>query len=212
MHISARLSKQIELGAVGRDTMELIITRSDGGFEDINRPWDQYLCEYEITYPLRGRTDALFLEVRNAFRATGGGEHSFDFWDWRDYQAEDEGFGEGDGADTTFQLVKAYSFGSLTHTRRIQRPVTNDADVEEITFEIQADGVPVAEADYTVSSLGVVTFDVAPLNGVVLTWSGEFNVPVRFDKVIQSAAPTTDQEKFDSFLLVEKRLRAEDFA
>lgn len=212
MHEATRLSKQIELGAIGRDTMDLIITRNDGGFEDINRPWDQFLCEYEITYPLRGRTDALFLEVRNAFRATGGGEHSFDFWDWRDFQAEAEEFGIGDGSDTTFQLVKSYGFGTLTHSRRIQRPVLDNAEVEELEFEIQVDGTPLASSAYEVSNLGVVTFDVAPLNGVVLTWTGEFNVPVRFDKVIQSAAPTTEHEKFDTFLLVEKRLRAEDFA
>lgn len=212
MHIATRLSDEIELGALRRETMDLIITRNDGGFEDINRQWSQFLCEYEVTYPVSLRTGSNFLEVRNAFRATGGGEHSFELKDWADFQVEEEGFGTGDGSDLTFQLVKGYTFGSLAHARIIQRPVIVDGDVEELEFEIQANGTPVSESDYTVSSLGLVTFDVAPANGVELTWTGEFNVPVRFDKVIQSAAPATHLEKFDSFLLVEKRLRSEDFS
>jgi hypothetical protein len=54
--------------------------------------------------------------------------------------------------------------------------------------------------------------DTAPANGVELTWTGEFNVPVRFDPQIQSSAPTTNLEKFDTFTLYEVRLKAADFA
>ena len=36
-------------------------------------------------------------------------------------------------------------------------------------------------AAYTISSSGVVTFTTAPAAGKVLAWSGEFDVPVRFD-------------------------------
>jgi uncharacterized protein (TIGR02217 family) len=34
---------------------------------------------------------------------------------------------------------------------------------------------------YTISSSGLVTFTTAPATGQQLTWSGEFDVPVRFD-------------------------------
>lgn len=212
MHISTRLPKQIELGALHRTSMELEVVRMDSGHEDRVRLWEQFLREYEVTYPISQRNTANFITVYNAALATGLGEHSFELWDWRDYQVEEQTFGEGDGVDTTFQLSKSYTFGTLTHGRRIQRPVLDDGLVDEFEFEIQADGTPVAEADYTVSNLGIVTFDVAPLAGVILSWTGEFNVPVRFDKIIQSTGVATHLEKYDTFPLLEVRLKAEDFA
>jgi uncharacterized protein (TIGR02217 family) len=208
MHIATRLSDEVELGAIRRDTMNLEVARSDSGHEDRNRLWSQFLREYEITYPIQQRngqpSDAL-QQVYNAFLASGGGEDSFDFQDWRDYQATDELFGVGDGAETEFSLIKSYTFGVRTHTRRVYRPVS--------AITIEADGVLVNAADYTVDyELGTITFDAAPANEVEVTWSGEFNVPVRFDPTIQSSAPTTTLEKFDTFTLYEVRLRAEDFA
>ena len=35
--------------------------------------------------------------------------------------------------------------------------------------------------DYTISSSGLVTFTSAPANGAALTWTGEFDLPMRFD-------------------------------
>lgn len=213
MHISTRLPKTIELTALRRDMMELDVVRDDSGFEDRNRLWEQFLREYEITYPLARRHEgADFITIYNAALATGLGEHSFELWDWRDYYVEEQAFGTGDGSDDTFQLVKNYSFGSLTHSRRIQRPVLDDAQVDEFEFEIQIDGVAVDPLDYEVSDLGIVTFDTAPALDEVLTWTGEFNVPVRFDRTLQSSAVTTDLEKYDSFVLMEVRLRSVDFA
>jgi uncharacterized protein (TIGR02217 family) len=208
MHIATRLSDEVELGAIRRDTMNLNIIRTDSGFEDRSRLWAQFLREFEITYPTQQRngqpSDSL-QQVYNAFLASGGGEDSFDFQDWRDYSVTDEVFGIGDGAETDFELVKTYTFGSRTHERRIFRPVS--------AISIKADDVTVPGADYTVDyELGIVTFDVAPLNAVELTWTGTFNVPVRFDPTIQSSAPTTNLEKFDTFTLYEVRLREADFA
>lgn len=208
MHISTRLSDEVELGALWRAKMNLEVIESDSGHEDRSRRWSQFLREFEVSYPMANRagspSDPL-IEVYNAFFATGGGEDSFDFEDWRDKTATDEVFGIGDGADVTFSFVKTYTFGSASHTRRIYRPVSG-------TVTIDADGVLVNAADYTVDyELGTVTFDAAPLNAVELTWSGSFYVPVRFDSQIQSTAPTTEHEKYDTFTLFEVRLRAEDF-
>lgn len=208
MHIATRLSDSVELGAIRRDRMNLEIVRTDGGFEDRARLWSQFLREYEITYPLQERdgspSDSL-QQVYNAFLASGGGEDSFDFQDWRDYSVTDGVFGTGDGAETEFELVKIYSFGSREHQRRIYRPVS--------AISIKANGVAVSSGDYIVDyDLGVVTFDSAPLDTVELTWTGDFNVPVRFDPEIQSSAPTTVHEKFDTFALYEVRLKAGDFA
>jgi uncharacterized protein (TIGR02217 family) len=209
MHIATRLSDEVELGAVWRGRMQLEIIRTDSGFEDRSRLWSQFLREFEITYPLmerNGQPSNALQQVYNAFYASGGGEDSFDFQDWRDYTVTDGAFGIGDGAETEFELVKVYTYGSREHQRRIYRPVSG-------SVSIKADGVTVAPADYAVDyDLGIITFDVAPLNAVELTWSGEFNVPVRFDQEIQSSAPTTEHEKYDTFTLYEVRLREADFA
>jgi uncharacterized protein (TIGR02217 family) len=209
MHIGTRLSDEVELGALRRDTMNLEIQRGDSGYEDRVRLWSQFLREYEITYPLADRdgspSEAL-QQVYNAFLATGGGEDSFDFEDWRDHEVEDEEFGVGDASETEFPLFKSYAFGTRTHTRRIYRPVTG-------SVTIKANGVTVNPADYTLNlNLGIVTFDSAPASLASLTWTGSFYVPVRFDPQIQSIAPTTTHEKFDTFTLYEVRLREEDFA
>lgn len=206
MHVGTRLSNHVENGAIRRDTMNLDIVRQDGGFEKRNRLWSQFLREYEITYPLdvRASSDVL-AEVYNAYLSTGGGEDSFDFEDWRDNEATDAAFGIGDASETVFNLSKSYSFGSNVHARRIYRPVS--------AISIKNDGVTVNPSDYTVDyDMGVVTFDVAPGSGDVLTWTGNFYVPVRFEPTLQSVGVNAVHEKYDTFTLIEVRLREEDFA
>ena len=67
------------------------------------------------------------------------------------------------------QLAKVYSFGPLDMSRPIKKPVSG-------TVTIFEDGVASAAViDYTT---GFVTITAAP--GSVITWSGEFDVPVRF--------------------------------
>lgn len=208
MHIATRLPLNVELGAVRRDIMNLEVVENDSGHEDRNRLWNQFKREYDITYPIAkrdGPTNASFAIVYDAFLASGAGEDSFDFQDWRDHTATDQLFGIGDGAETEFNLVKNHTYGTRTHARRIYRPT--------LSIAIKADGVTVNPADYTVDyDLGVVTFDTAPALDVEVTWSGEFNVPVRFDKTIQSVAQTIQNERYDTFTLKEVRLRAADFA
>lgn len=206
MHVGTRLSDHVENGAIRRDTMNLEIVRQDGGFEKRNRLWSQYLREYEVTYPLDVRaTSDVLAEVYNAYLATGGGEDSFDFEDWRDNEATDEAFGIGDGAETIFPLIKTYTFGSRTHERRIYRPVS--------AISIKKNTVTVDPADYTVDyNMGTVTFDVAVPNGEELTWSGSFYVPVRFEPTLQSVGVNAVHEKYDTFTLIEVRLKTEDFA
>lgn len=205
MHVGTRLSNHVENGAIRRDTMNLDVVRQDGGFEHRNRLWSQFLGEYEITYPLDVReTSAILAEVRAAFFATGGGEDSFDFEDWRDKTATDELFGIGDGAQVAFPLIKTYTFGSQSHERRIYRPVS--------AIAIEKEGVAVNPTDYDVDyDLGIVTFDTAPPNGDEVTWSGSFYVPVRFEPTLQSVGVNAVHEKYDTFNLIEVRLRSEDF-
>lgn len=210
MHISTRLSKQVELGASRRDNEDLEIIATDGGHEHRNIRTSASRLEFDVAYPISQRAHSRLLEILNCFKATRGGAHSFDFRDWLDYQATDQLFAVGDGTTTVFQLVKNYTFGGETHSRRIQRVVA--------PITLKKNGV-VTAAGFTVDyDLGLVTFAAAPSAGDEVTpadewsWSGEFDVPVRFDGSLETRAPTIHLEKVGSVTLVEVRLRTSDFA
>lgn len=205
MHIDARLSPDIELGAQKIEKFNVEVTTSDSGHEDRNSLWQQPLVEYEVAYPLSTRdAGTAYRDVIAAFKATGGGRDSFDLEDWSDHEAEDEPFGTGDGAEDEFALIKTYSFGSAALERRIYRP---GADLV-----IKADGVTVAASAYEVSAIGVITFDTPPADEAALTWSGTFYVPVRFDMELKLTGEATHLDHIDTFTLVEVRLIAADFA
>jgi uncharacterized protein (TIGR02217 family) len=197
-HIATRLTENVEIGAVRIEEQDVEIVRTDGGNEVRNTRWSQPLLRFEISFPMSQRDNAVFLEVRNAYRACRGMLHSFKFRDWSDYQATDEQFGTGDGTTTVFNLYKNYEFGSETQSRRIYQPVSPIA--------LKGDGVTIGSG-YSVSyTTGVVTFDTAPLDEVVLTWTGEFDIPVRFDSPLQSTGIATHLEHHESISLQEVRL------
>jgi uncharacterized protein (TIGR02217 family) len=197
-HIATRLSTHVEINAVRIEEYSVETVRSDGGNEVRNSRWSQPLLRFEISFPTSQRDDAVFLEVRNAYRATGGGLDSFKFRDWSDYQATDETFGIGDGSTFIFSLYKNHSFGSATHSRRIYQPVS--------AISLKADGVTIG-GGYSVNyTTGIVTFVAPPADEAVLTWSGEFDIPVRFDSPLQSTGLAPHLEHHESIVLQEVRL------
>ncbi|HXH52530.1 MAG TPA: DUF2460 domain-containing protein [Sphingomicrobium sp.] len=199
MHLSTRLSDHVEIGAVRRDLDDgLEVVTTDGGWEVRNDRWAQPLLAFDISFPTSERDDPVFLEVRGAYRATRRGAHSFRFKDWSDFTAADEAIGTGNGATTAFPLVKNYSFGAETFVRRIQQPVS--------PITVKRAGV-VQNAGYSVNyATGVVTFAVAPAPGEAISWSGEFDVPVRFASPLESTGIATHLEHHEAITLVEVRI------
>jgi uncharacterized protein (TIGR02217 family) len=104
----------------------------------------------------------------------------FRFRDWSDYIATNEVFGTGAGVVTQFQLTMTYdpaqillgSPGSLLYVRNITLP--NASPIIKVAGVTKTAGV-----DYNISASGLVTFTSAPTGS--LTWTGTFDVPVRFD-------------------------------
>lgn len=197
-HIATRLSQNVEINAVRRQRWDVEVVTSDGGSEVRNSRWSQPLLEFDVSYPTALRDDAVFQSVLQAYLATGGGLDSFAFTDWTDYQATNEEFGIGDGATLTFSLFKSYDFGSASFSRRIYLPVS--------AITVKKDGVTQVSG-YTVSyTAGTVTFSVAPANAVVLTWTGDFDVPVRFDGAMETTGLATHLEHIETIMLREVRL------
>jgi uncharacterized protein (TIGR02217 family) len=204
-HVAHRLSAPIELGAKRVVRMDLTVTPMDGGTEARERRWDQFLFDFEVSFPVGKRAGNTNLdEVTAAFLATGGGELSFDLRDYRESSVTDEAFGVGDGSTKVFPLTRTYAFGPVSHVRRIYRPVS--------PITVKKAGI-VQSSGYTVDyQLGVVTFTAAPAAAAVLSWSGDFNVPVRFDREQISQAVSIHNEHIETLTLYGVRLSAADFA
>lgn len=163
------------------------VVSTEGGFEQRNQNWANSRRMWNVT--LESWDEARLATLHAFFIAREGMTYGFRFKDWADYYVGMKfvpgaglaydvpnimPFGTGNGSATTFQLTKSYVSGGITKVRKITRPIS-------ATVKIYKDGV-LQTSGYTLNaSTGVVTFSVAPANGVVLAWAGQFDVPARFD-------------------------------
>ena len=159
-----RLPDDIERGAVGGPTFNTEITAIRNGQEQRRAVWSRSRQAWDIGYSIQAASD--YVRILNFFYARQGRFRGFRFRDWSDYSVDDEVFGTGDGTTTEFQLIKSYTSGTTTYARRITRPV---------------DPVIVTGAGMVDYSTGLVTYAVAPSDGTALSWTGEFDIPCRFD-------------------------------
>lgn len=128
----------------------------------------QEYVKHRYALPFNNITDAAYLsELKSVFLVCRGAAESFLVKDYSDFSANHAVFGAGDGSETEFELFVVSTFGSANYARRIFYPINP-------VFYVDDTPVAASVAD------GVVTFDVAPGVGTVLSWSGEFRVPVRF--------------------------------
>lgn len=179
-----RLPEGIERGSQFEPTFKNVIQEAISGNEQRFAQWTHCRGVGNISFGLKDSSDPLgdYAVIRAIWKAHRGSLYPFRFKDWSDYTATDEIFGTGDGSTTAFQLVKTYdpsqillnTPGDLFYVRTITLPIVS-------TVAIEVNGVPkTVTTDYTISASGLVTFTSAPGN-VLVTWSGEFDIPVRFD-------------------------------
>lgn len=178
-----RFPLSIALGASGGPERRTEIVTLGSGREERNSPWAMSRRRYNAGLGLRHLDD--IHEVIAFFEARHGRLHGFrwkDRADWkscapqRDVTPLDQALGEGDGARTAFQLAKTYASGGASYTREIAKPVAG-------TVRVALGGAEMEEGeDFTADhATGIVTFAVAPGEGVAVTAGYEFDVPVRFD-------------------------------
>jgi uncharacterized protein (TIGR02217 family) len=116
------------------------------------------------------------------FEARGGRLNGFRFRDPVDWKScapgaaiagTDQVIGMGDGIAAEFQLAKHYASGDEVFTRAIRKPVEG-----AVLMAVGGAATTAFSADL---ATGVVTFDDAPAEGVVVSAGFEFDTPVRFD-------------------------------
>ncbi|MET0720452.1 MAG: DUF2460 domain-containing protein [Tardiphaga sp.] len=177
-----RLPEGIERGSGFGPSFRNVIQEAISGNEQRFAQWTKCKGVGDLSYGLLKSDDPLgdFAAILALWRAHFGSLYPFRFRDWSDCTATDELFGTGDGSKIQFQLVKTYdpslillnTPGSLFYVRAIT--LLDGAPT------IAVDGVTITTG-YSISSAGLVTFTSPPAAAKSLTWSGTFDVPVRFD-------------------------------
>ena len=100
----------IAYGAVGGPEYRTTVVVTASGREQRNSAWAQARGRWNVASGLKSRAQ---LAALIAFlRARKGRSYGFSFKDWTDYQATGQPLGTGNGATTSFQLVKRYPSGS----------------------------------------------------------------------------------------------------
>lgn len=169
--VETQFPTDISYGSSGGPAYSTDIVVTHGGYEQRNSNWSKARARYDVGHGIK--TKAQLDELIAFFRARKGQAHGFRFKDWTDYEASNQTIGTGDNSTTTFQLVKTYTSGAVTETRTITKPVSGTINIY-LDSVLQESGVSVD------TTTGIVTFNSAPGNNVVVSADFEFDVPVRF--------------------------------
>lgn len=171
---TVRLPEEIERDAVGGPTFNTSIATTNTGIEIRNQNWTRQRHVWQISYGLEDVTDgsSQVAELIEFFYARKGRARGFLFKDWTDYNLVDEQIGTGNGTQTIFQIIKNYSSGAVTYSRKITRVVSG-------TLVVKVNDV--VTGAYSLSSLGVLTLTTPPTAGHSVKVTCEFDIPVRFD-------------------------------
>lgn len=157
-------------GFTGGPEFQTDIKNAQNGREYRNGDWAVTRHKYSV--PFNNIDEEQYLNIKEVFLVVRGRLHTFLHKDWADHTATDAKFGVGNGSQTVFQLRKVSTVGAATYDRVITKPSG--------TIKVYVNGVQTT--GFALDPLtGVVTMDSAPANTAVLTWSGEFDVQVRFD-------------------------------
>jgi uncharacterized protein (TIGR02217 family) len=169
-------------GFTSEPVYSVSVVEMASGIERRNRNWSRPLHRYSAT--VGPRVQAEVQEALNYYHAVGGRAYGFRFKDATDYLSCAVGVTPTsidqpivfDETTAGYQLVKDNTVGVLTQRREIYKPVQNTILVADAGV-LKTEGV-----DYTIDySSGIVTFLYTPADDTLLTWGGEFDVPVRFD-------------------------------
>ncbi len=169
-----QLDPNMMYGLSGGPKFSTLIQSMSGGDEQRISLWPIGRHEYNVGYDVVSRTQLVGL--LNFFWARGGMAYGWRMKDWFDYTAITQPITINPGG-LSGQLTKVYGDSAYTRTRNITKPISGTSPTWThtgiIVYGLSSGTVA---CDYTT---GVVTFSVSQTGP--LTWSGEFDVPVRFN-------------------------------
>lgn len=186
--INTELPPQILLGSSFGPSWDVEIVQYGQGDEFVNRKINQSRYTFSLRHVVE--RSALFADVVQFFNAIGGPATGFLVDNPIDNKtnmagsntATDISLGDGDGSTTTFNLVRTYTHGAVSTSRRIFKP-KNDilVAVDGTPLTVVYDSVPASGEVSVDSGTGVLTFETAPGDGLAVTWGGGYYCPVRLN-------------------------------
>ncbi len=174
---SPRFPDGMAMGAEGGPGFLTEISEMESGHESRNQVWSEERGRWTISMENRVLSERQALQAH--FRAVGKGRlNGFRFKDHLDFEvAHTDGvLSAVSGSAGVYQLKKRYTSGANTYDRPIYKPVSGTVEVKN-----GAGAVLVAGVDYSIdTTLGRITMLSSP-TPVPASWSGQFDVPVRYD-------------------------------
>ena len=161
--IETRFPDDISYGATGGPGFQTDVIQVNSGAEQRNAAWQDARGMWDVSHGVR--SEAQLKTLIAFFRVMKGRANGFRFKDWQDFKAE-----SGEGVfrtltATTFQMVKRYTLAASVHDRDIKKPVSGTISITG------GSGV----------SIDYVTGIVTVASGTPTAWTGQFDVPCRFD-------------------------------
>lgn len=167
-HLDAYLGPCAGYGWTGGAEFQTRIVEQQGGRTRRNANWSQ--ARHRYTAPFNNISKDAYREVKKMHLVCMGQLHSFRHRDVLDFEADSEVFAVGDGLKTVFQLSKYSTISGLTYQREIYALPSKPS--------FTANGSPSTPSVNL--RTGEATFTEAPASGVILRWSGVFDIWVRF--------------------------------
>jgi uncharacterized protein (TIGR02217 family) len=198
-----RFDVNISYGSKGGPNFNTTVFDGHGGIEQRGINWATAKGKWNVSQGIRDTTDMDL--IRALFYAVNGKAIGFRFKDWGDFQMTTENATPvADGVNRVFKMQKTYTSGALSYVRRIFKPVSGSILVYD-NGTLRAEGG--ATNQYTIDyTTGKITFGTAivPVNTHIITVTGEYDLPVRFDTdALDVAQDSFQTETWSSIPLVE---------
>jgi len=189
---------RIAFGAQRRGGWKTSIARSTSGRESANQEWSRTRYSFDVSFSVR--TSADYEAIVDHFHSVRGRFKHFPFTDVLDYRVDTTNGVLIDEGSSGYQLAKRYGAAPDNYDRIITRP--RDVAVFRTRTAVTTD----ITADCTIdTTTGLVDPDPGiVIGGDTLAWSGEFDIPCRYDTdelpaLIVNRMP--GQDDFDNLLV-----------
>lgn len=172
--LDINLPENIEKGAQGGPEFNTTINTTTSGSEQRNINWSAPLRTWRFNYGMSNKAD--YQALANFFQTVRGMGHGFRFRDPADFELTAESIGVGDAVNLIFQIIKTYDVSATNAlTRTITKPTSG--------LQVFIDGIlQTITTHYTIDlTTGIITFVTAPATSLIVTITGTFDIPVRFD-------------------------------
>jgi uncharacterized protein (TIGR02217 family) len=151
---------------IGGPMFSTTVVIVNSGRETRNADWPTPLGRWELGE--RSMMPADLAVMKNFFNARQGRAQGFRFKDWADYKDDGGGVLVPIVGGTGYQMFKKFPSGPNYTSRKISKPVDG-------SIKVYSGGTLVG------ATVDPATGIVTGVSGDTLTWTGEFDTPVRFD-------------------------------